>query len=191
MTRPISVEIIGLIRGNVTAQQLLTTLQEQADKNGAYILLGDGVGDIVRQLDPLQPEAVTPITLASGTLPHGITAAVQGKFTTTDGRTFLYAAYPLNETKRPIDQSRNNGPGNTPTGNANSFNDFYLAAHYCSRDCTDCFVSDCHLSLPGQFIVPWEQLRKPHNKYPEGIIARESNRKGRKRLRNLRIVSTG
>jgi uncharacterized membrane protein (DUF106 family) len=35
MTRPISVEIIGLIRGNVTAQQLLATLQEQADKNGA------------------------------------------------------------------------------------------------------------------------------------------------------------
>jgi len=26
MTRPISVEIIGLIRGNVTTQQLLTTL---------------------------------------------------------------------------------------------------------------------------------------------------------------------
>ena len=95
MTRPISVEIIGLIRGNVTAQQLITTLQEQADKNGAYILLGDGSGDIVRQLDPLQPETVTPISLASGTLPHGITAAVQGKFTTTDGRTFLYAAYPL------------------------------------------------------------------------------------------------
>jgi signal transduction histidine kinase len=95
MTRPISVEIIGLIRGNVTAQQLLTTLQEQADKNGAYILLGDGVGDIVRQLDPLQPETLTPITLASGTLPHGITAAVKGKFTTPDGRTFLYAAYPL------------------------------------------------------------------------------------------------
>ena len=95
MTRPISVEIIGLIRGSVSAQQLLTTLQEQADKNGAYILLGDGLGDIVRQLDPLQPETVTPITLASGTLPHGITAEAQGKFTTTDGRTFLYAAYPL------------------------------------------------------------------------------------------------
>ena len=95
MTRPISVEIIGLIRGNVTAQQLLTTLQEQADKNGAYILLGDGSGDIVRQLDPLQPETATPITLTNGILPHGITAAVQGKFTTTDGRTFLYAAYPL------------------------------------------------------------------------------------------------
>ena len=65
MTRPISVEIVGLIRGNVTAQQLLATLQEQADKNGAYILLSDGSGDIVRQLDPLQPETVTPITLAS------------------------------------------------------------------------------------------------------------------------------
>jgi len=95
MTRPISVEIIGLIRGNVTAQQLLTTLQEQADKNGAYILLSDGSGDIVRQLDPLQPETATQISLADGALPHGITASVQGRFTTTDRRTFLYAAYPL------------------------------------------------------------------------------------------------
>ena len=33
MTRPISVQLGALIRGNVTQQQLLSSLQEQADKN--------------------------------------------------------------------------------------------------------------------------------------------------------------
>ena len=95
MTRPISVQIIALIRGNVTAQQLLASLQEQADKNGAYILLDDGSGNIVKQLTPLQPDSLSPISVAPGALPQGITDAVKGKFTTTDNRTFLFAAYPL------------------------------------------------------------------------------------------------
>ncbi len=95
MTRPISVQIIALIRGNVTTQELLASLQEQADKNGAYILLVDGLGGIVKQLVPQQPEAVPPIAVVPGTLPQGITAATKGKFTTTDGKTFLFAAYPL------------------------------------------------------------------------------------------------
>ena len=77
MTRPIDVQIVALVRGNVTAAQLLTSLQEQADKNGAYILLVDGAGDIVRQLVPQQPETLSPITVSSGTLPKGITAAVK------------------------------------------------------------------------------------------------------------------
>jgi signal transduction histidine kinase len=95
MTRPISIELIALISGNVTPQQVLTALQEQADKNGAYILLTDASGEIVRQLVPLQPQALQPIQLASGTLPQGVTSALKGKITTTDGRTFLYAAYPV------------------------------------------------------------------------------------------------
>lgn len=95
MTRPISIQIISLIKGNSTAAQLLTSLQEQADKNGAYILLDDANGDIVRQLVPLQPDTLNPIGVASGTLPKTLTASMQGRFTTTDGRVFLYAAYPL------------------------------------------------------------------------------------------------
>ena len=83
-------------------QQLLTSLQEQADKNGAYILLVDGAGDIVRQLVPQQPETLSPITVASGTLPKGITAAVKGVFKTTDGKIFLYAAYPLTRQSLPL-----------------------------------------------------------------------------------------
>jgi len=95
MTRPISVQIIALIRGNVTAQQLLASLQEQADKNGAYILLDDGSGNIVKQLTPLQPDSLSPISVAPSVLPQRITVAVKGKFTTTDNRIFLFAAYPL------------------------------------------------------------------------------------------------
>ena len=95
MTRPINVQIVSLIRGNATQQQLLSNLQEQADKNGAYLLLVDGSGDIVIQLVPLQPESLSPIDVAHGTLPQGITSEARGKFTTTDGRTFLFSAYPL------------------------------------------------------------------------------------------------
>jgi signal transduction histidine kinase len=102
MTRPIDVQIVALVRGNVTAAQLLNSLQEQADKNGAYILLVDGAGDIVRQLVPLQPETLSPISIASGTLPKGITAAVKGVFKTTDGKIFLYAAYPLTRQSLPL-----------------------------------------------------------------------------------------
>jgi signal transduction histidine kinase len=102
MTRPIDVQIVALVRGNVTAAQLLTSLQEQADKNGAYILLVDGAGDIVRQLVPLQPETLSPISIASGTLPKGITAAVKGVFKTTDGKIYLYAAYPLTRQSLPL-----------------------------------------------------------------------------------------
>jgi len=95
MTRPIYVQIIALIRGNVTPQQLISNIQEQADKNGAYILLVDDAGNIVRQMIPLQPNTLPPIEVESGTLPQGITSPVKGKFATTDGRTFLYSAYPL------------------------------------------------------------------------------------------------
>jgi len=95
MTRPISVQIISLIKGNSTAAQLLSTIQEQADKNGAYILLDDSAGDIVRQLVPLQPNTLNPIIVTPGTLPENVTAAETGKFTAVDGRVFLFAAYPL------------------------------------------------------------------------------------------------
>ena len=95
MTRPISVELLALIRGNVTLQQVAASLQEQADKNGAYILLTDSSGEIVRQLVPLQPQALQPIQVAPGTLPHDVTSALKGKITAADGKTYLYAAYPI------------------------------------------------------------------------------------------------
>ena len=96
MTRPISVELIALIRGNVTLQQVAASLQEQADKNGAYIILTDASGNIVRQLVPLQPQALQPIQVAPGVFPQDVTSALKGKITDADGKTYLYAAYPIN-----------------------------------------------------------------------------------------------
>jgi hypothetical protein len=96
MTRPISVELIALIRGNVTLQQVAASLQEQADKNGAYIILTDSSGNIVRQLVPLQPQALQPIQVAPGVFPQDVTSALKGKITDADGKTYLYAAYPIN-----------------------------------------------------------------------------------------------
>jgi len=95
MTRPIYVQIVGLIRGNVTPQQLLSTLQEQSDKNNAYILLLNNAGDIERQLVPQQPESLSAISVAPGSLPAALTTSEQGKFTTADGRIFLFSAYRL------------------------------------------------------------------------------------------------
>jgi len=71
MTRPISVELIRVNPGgNVTLQQVAASLQEQADKNGAYIILTDSSGNIVRQLVPLQPQALQPIQVAPGVFPR-------------------------------------------------------------------------------------------------------------------------
>ncbi|MDD5190143.1 MAG: HAMP domain-containing sensor histidine kinase [Dehalococcoidales bacterium] len=95
MTRPIYVQILGLIRGNVTPQQLLFNLQEQSDRNEAYILLLDSGANIERQLVPQQTPALSQITVPAGVLPTNLTTAVHGKFTAGDGRLFLYSAYPL------------------------------------------------------------------------------------------------
>jgi signal transduction histidine kinase len=102
MTRPIGLEILALIRGNTTQQQLLAVLQEQADKNEAYILLLDSSGNIVKQMVPLEQDNISAISVKSGTLPQGITAAVKGQFQTTDGRTFLFSAYPLTRQNNPL-----------------------------------------------------------------------------------------
>ena len=95
MTRPISVQLLALIRGNVTTQQLIAVLQEQSDKNGAYIFLTDGTGVIIKQFVPLQTETSPPIVVASGTFPSQVSSVVHGKFTAADGADFVFAAYPV------------------------------------------------------------------------------------------------
>jgi len=44
---------------------------------------------------PQQPKTLPPIEVESGVLPQKIASSVIGKFTATNGRTFLFAAYPL------------------------------------------------------------------------------------------------
>ena len=93
MARPISVQVRSLFRGQVSAAELQTTLEEQAQKNNVFIIFGDNEGNIVRQVTPAQNRR--PIEVPSGGLPHTLTQPAQGKFTASNGQTFLYAAYPL------------------------------------------------------------------------------------------------
>ena len=93
MARPISVQVRSLFRGQVSAAELQTTLEEQAQKNNVFIIFGDNEGNIVRQVTPAQNRR--PIEVPSGGLPHTLTQPAQGKFTASNGQTYLYAAYPL------------------------------------------------------------------------------------------------
>jgi signal transduction histidine kinase len=93
MARPISVQVRSLFRGQVSAAELQTTLEEQAQKNNVFIIFGDNEGNIIRQVTPAQNRR--PIEVPSGGLPHTLTQPAQGKFTASNGQTYLYAAYPL------------------------------------------------------------------------------------------------
>lgn len=93
MARPVYVQVRSLIRGEVTFDELWANLEEQADKNNVYILLGDREGNIIRQVTPGQYQK--PIETPPGELPHGISKLEQGTFVTSGGQTFLFAAYPL------------------------------------------------------------------------------------------------
>ena len=70
MARPVYVQVRSLIRGEVTFDELWANLEEQADKNNVYILLGDREGNIIRQVTPGQYQK--PIETPPGELPHGI-----------------------------------------------------------------------------------------------------------------------
>lgn len=93
MARPISIQVRSLFRGQVSAAELQTTLEEQAQKNNVFIIFGDNEGNIVRQVTPAQNRRL--IEVPPGGLPHALTQPAQGKFTVSNGQTYLYAAYPL------------------------------------------------------------------------------------------------
>jgi signal transduction histidine kinase len=93
MARPVYVQVRSLIRGEVTFDELWANLEEQADKNNVYILLGDREGNIIRQVTPGQYQK--PIETPPGELPHGISKLEQGTFVTSGDQPFLFVAYPL------------------------------------------------------------------------------------------------
>jgi signal transduction histidine kinase len=95
MARPIYVQVRSLILGQVTADKLWTSLLEQAEKNEVYIILSDNAGDIIKQVTPTPTSSPQLINVPLGSLPHGMLRATQGKFETSDGRTFIFAAYPF------------------------------------------------------------------------------------------------
>jgi two-component system OmpR family sensor kinase len=93
ITRPISVQIRSLVTAQTTVESLWTSMEAQAERNNVYILLVSSSGNIIRQITPTT--SVEPISVANTTVPADISQEVQGKFTASDGRVFIYAAYPL------------------------------------------------------------------------------------------------
>ena len=92
MTRPIYVQVRSLVLGQVSSKELWSNLEEQAKRNNVYIIIGSKEGNIVRQISPGQQQ---PIEVLSGSLPQNILKPIQGKFETSDGKTYIFAAYPL------------------------------------------------------------------------------------------------
>jgi two-component system OmpR family sensor kinase len=100
VARPISVEVRSLAATAVTPERLWVVLDEQAQKNNVYIMLVSSGGQIVRQATPGPSQS--PVTVQPGTLPERIAAATQGRFSDSDRRIFLYAAYPLGKLSSAI-----------------------------------------------------------------------------------------
>lgn len=95
MARPIYVQVKSLVLGNVSARQLWSDLEEQAQKNNVYIILGSKAGNIVRQITPEKPPYEQPVEVPSGSLPNNVREPTQGRFKSSDGKTYLFASYPL------------------------------------------------------------------------------------------------
>ncbi|HEX9896873.1 MAG TPA: HAMP domain-containing sensor histidine kinase [Dehalococcoidales bacterium] len=93
IARPISVQIRSLTTVTNKAENIWSSLEEQAEKNDIYILLIGNSGKIIRQITPTA--SAEPITISDTEMPTKISEAVQGKLTVSDGRIFIYAAYPL------------------------------------------------------------------------------------------------
>ena len=95
IARPVSVQVRSLVLGNVSPKELWANLEEQAQKNNVYIILSSSQGNIVRQITPGQPPYQQPIEVPSGGLPQNILKPTQGKFETSDGKAYIFAAYSL------------------------------------------------------------------------------------------------
>lgn len=95
IARPISVQVRSLSLGQVTSRDLWSNLEEQAKRNNVYIILGSNEGIIIKQISPANFPNQQLIEVSPGGLPQNIVKATQGRFEALDGRTYIFAAYPL------------------------------------------------------------------------------------------------
>ena len=95
VARPIAVQVRTLVRTEVSIDDVWSRLEEQAEKNNVYILLLDNEGGIVRQASPQPDEKQARLDLPPGQLSLRTLQTEQGKFDTSSGETYIYAAYPL------------------------------------------------------------------------------------------------
>jgi two-component system, OmpR family, sensor kinase len=93
MARPIAVQVRSLAAASTTVDRLWANLEEQAQNNGVYIIISRRDGNLVRQMAPTPdaPQIAVPAQL----VPKALLRAQQGTFKTSEGRIFVYAAYPL------------------------------------------------------------------------------------------------
>ena len=100
ITRPIFVSIRAqVLRGQASPEDIWSNIQEQAVKNGVYILFIDAKGNLVRQAPP--QEGLPNLTVPGG-FPHGSNLQTKGVFTTATGAKFVYSAYPLGRALEPV-----------------------------------------------------------------------------------------
>jgi signal transduction histidine kinase len=93
VTKPIYIQIQGLLKGQATLADVWATIQEQAQENQIFILFVDAQGNLIRMA---APEGNTNQQFSvPGGLPHDISQAEHGIFTTSAGQKFVYAAYSL------------------------------------------------------------------------------------------------
>jgi signal transduction histidine kinase len=100
--RPISVQLVNLVRGEATLLEVVATLQEQADGNDVHILFLDDAGAVIYQVTP---DSAAALVIIPGSLPQNSTRVLRGEYTASDGRGMLYVVFPLVRAPRGILQA--------------------------------------------------------------------------------------
>jgi signal transduction histidine kinase len=97
--RPISVQLLNLVRGEATLLEVVDTLQEQADENGVHILFLDDAGAVIHQVIP---DGAAALNIVPGSIPQNDSRVVRGKYTPSGDREMLYVVFPLARAPRGI-----------------------------------------------------------------------------------------
>lgn len=105
ITVPIYVQFKSLSQREASWDEIWTNLEEQAEKNGVYILLTDKKGNVVGQVSPHESPKLWFIELPPGGLPLGGSEPHRGTFKTPGGQTLVFAAYPLARTPSAQNQA--------------------------------------------------------------------------------------
>lgn len=92
MTRPIYLQVRGLLRFQPNLTDLWTSVQEQAVNNKVFILFVDSAGNLLFQGSPVNTGVEFDIP---GGLPHGSPQTESGILTAASGQRFVYIAYPF------------------------------------------------------------------------------------------------
>ena len=93
IAKPVYVQVLTSARAEVSWRQVVSNLEEQAQKNNVYIFLADREGKVISQIPPAEGSQQQLTELPAEGLPRNAAKPTQGTFVTSDGKTFLYAAY--------------------------------------------------------------------------------------------------